>query len=510
MQLNQENLMKTRKSIFVVSCFMPFLLGACGEAGTTSSGIASNPYADRAVDVKLIADSDLTADKNFAIIYGGKIEKLEAATRNYSTFKGWYTKKADIEYLVHDGSKFTAGFDTISNDKYSINQSESKELSVEIYAKYDTENISVRLIANSDISEDKTIEVPYYSNMPTPSAVEKSHNVYVGWHTEYNDAKVVVYKNNSFIKGMEKLSLDNYEINLNKETTLYADFELEKIDVTCHLPNGTSSVVKVPYQSKVERFASSLRVNGFAVSKWSTVENDTSLEHIFTDDVTAPITLYAAEYDKYYVEFVADEDVQFFFALPGSEINVPEVPHISGYRSSGYKDKNGNLVSGKLVVNACATYVATYEIATFSCTKYGQLQNTEIYTPKAYNNTSNYRHWSDTINFGTTYSIKALKSIGYTKFNLRIHLFIHSINDGYQDIFVYSPNRELYHQQYSYGEDAYGEVSFNYSLNFADLDNNSFFEIKYAASGWFNTLFYSNGNHWVLSTNIEVQMTPAK
>ena len=507
--------MKTRKTFLAVFAFIPFLLAGCNvePVGNSTSGNAStssNPYADRAVDVKLVANSDLVADSSLTVLYGEKINSLSAATRNYSTFRGWYTKKTDIEYLVHDGSKFTSGYDVVSTEKYNIQQNESNELFVEVYAKYNTETITVNLIADSDISEDSSVQVEYYSDLPELAVVEKSHNVHVGWHTMYNEGKVVVTNKNGFVSNMRKLSLDNYEINLNKEVNLYADFELEKIDVTCILPDSTSNTIKVPYGDRLERYASTLRYNGYAISKWSTVADDTLFEHVYSSGITNPITLYASEYNKHYVEFVAEDDVKYYFVTPGDTVTVPTVPGKSGYSNSGYLDSNGNRVSGTLEVTASATYTATYSVYTGQITQYGQLKNTEIYTPKEYNNTNNYRHWSDTIEFGQAYSVKELKSLGYTKFNLRIHAYIHSVNDGYQDFFIYSPSRELYHQRYSYGEDAYNEVYFNYSLSFADLDNNTNFQIKYAAGGWFNTLFYSTGNHWILQTYIEVLFTPAK
>lgn len=506
--------MKLKKLLAVVLA-VPFILGGCsGDEGfiSSSTSVAEDwYYQNRAVDVFINADSDITESKTLTLRYGAKLENLGKPERNYSTFKGWFTTRNDVEYLVHDGTNFTEGYDVLTTKNYTITEFQNKELLVSIYAKYTTETIKINLHYDSDVTADTHVDIPYFSYLPELPAGTKTHYLHTNWYTYYNSEKINVGTTTKFAEGMERLSLDSYEINLNKEVNIYAGYDKEMIRVECVLPNNAEVDVFVPYQEMIYHYAKSVTYEGYSISKWSTQPNDTLFEHVYNEPIISSIVLYASEYSKLYYEFVAgDEIVSCGFADQGETVTVPQVPSIAGYSSEGFKDEYGNKVNGTVSINSICTFTATYEYFTGQTTKYGQLNNAHIYTPKAYVNTNNYRNWKDTINFGESYSIKGLKSLGYTGFKLKITTTIHAINDGYQDFFIYSPSKEIYHQGYSLSDDSYLDVSFNYVLNFNDLDNNTYFEVKYAAGGFFNTLFYETGNEWVLMINIAVQINPVK
>ena len=470
-------------------------LSSCAEEGISTS------YKNQAIDVIFDMKSDLSPNKTFVLLYGDKLPLLEAPKKDYSTFLGWYTVKGEEEMYVGNGETYVSGYETISIDKYDINNGV-----IDIYAKFEGEEFSVNFYPDGPNYVDKTYKIKYLDKMPDLTTPSKEDSVFEYWYYLDNEEEIRIGKN-EYEEGKDILSKEAYHINSSKTLDIYAKYSSFIKNVNLVLPDGTTLTVGVPYEEKIDKYVDSITYQDFSITKWSTVENDTNLDYVFDDVVYSDMTLYASEYKYYKIVFKVNGVESTYYKEPGENITPKDIPSKTGYISNGYKDEEGNIVEGTFTVTKPGYYTPSYSLFTGSTSATMFSGSSTIYTPRSANGDPTYRPWSYTFNYSNYYLIDQLKSEGYTAFSLRFNARFNIVHDGYQYFYVYSPTKELSSVKYDYNSGVSVSRTFTATVKFSDLDDD-FLAVKCAASGYV-AIWYSQGNDWNL-TSLTVDCEPIK
>lgn len=487
-----------RKGLLCLT-LVTFILSGCGNAGEKKDEKPSLDGVTCYVD--LVGNSEKFEDKSLNIVYGQPIGTLPIPEKEYATFSGWFTNYHGAEKQVHTGKRYNPGYENLTEDYYDI-----KNRVVTIYANWEVENITVSLIGNSPSFKDQEIVVKYGDTLPNLPIPTKEKYVFSSWYTYVNEEKVVIWNEDHFVTGKNKMIADNYEISGNT-VNLYADYVLETKDVTLILDStGLSQVIKVPLGEYIDEYVKDIRIDGKMVTKWSTVANDTAFEHVFHGPVTENITLYPAENIYYAITLTSSDVVTQLKGIEGEELLLPTPTLDANHAFAGWFNSNNEKFIGTITVEkelnlvAKIVFIGEKQIAVRS----GQFSE-NIYTPSGVNGEPTKRDWEDKVHYNEYYNKADLIAAGYNRFTVSYRCSIKVIDDGYQWVYIYSgaSNNMLYEHQDSFDEGSF-TISFSTSINLNSIGND-YFSIRYAAGGFF--MFGSKGNEWNC-WNVQVTLKP--
>ena len=488
-----------KKLLSLSLTLIALLLSACDNAGEKKDEKQSLDGVTCYVD--LVGNSEKFEDQSLSVEYGKAIGSLPIPEREHATFSGWFTNYHGAEKQVHTGKRYNPGYENLTTDYYEI-----KNRIVTIYANWEVEDITVSLIGNSPSFKDQEIVVKYGDTLPNLPIPTKEKYVFSNWYTYVNEEKVVIWNLDHFVTGKNKLTTDNFEISGNT-VNLYADYVLETKDVTLMLDStGLSRVIKVPLGEYIDNYVKDIRIDGKMVTKWSTIANDTTLEHVFHGPITQDVTLYPAENIYYAINLQAGDVISQLKGLEGEEVLLPNPALQEGYAFVGWFNSNNEKFIGSVVVNQELSLVAKIVfIGEKQFTVRSGSFSENIYTPSGVNGEPTKRDWEDKVYYNEYYNKADLIAAGYTRFNISYRCNIKVIDDGYQWVYIYSgaSGNMLYEHQDSFDEGSF-TISFSTSINLNSIGND-YFSIRYAAAGFF--MFGSKGNEWNC-WNVQVTLKP--
>lgn len=202
---------------------------------------------------------------------------------------------------------------------YSLKEFDPKD-NPKLYAEFKGEEILVRYDFNGG-----TADMPEYSfvcygeQLPELKNPTKDHASFSGWSARGSDGnEFLVHDGIRFVDRKLTLTKGSFYIN-NAEITLKANFEAEKVDVTCvyyksadKYLSGVSEekIVKIPYGTwAYDSYMPTIKSDYGQTQTfvWS-LTNDFEADE-FSDEIYEPITLYAIACETQYKGFFARESL---------------------------------------------------------------------------------------------------------------------------------------------------------------------------------------------------------
>ncbi len=449
-------------------------------------------------------------DKTVSLKYGNTMPQLTQLSKDYSKFLGWYTMYNGKEILVHNGIDFINGYDIFDQEHYSIVNYTTK-----IYAKYLSDAIQVNLISNSNEFDNISRNIKYGESIgELPIPIKKNYE-FIGWYTVKNNQEVLIYNSNGYLSNKNILNTNNYVIS-DSQIEIYAKYQLEQKQVELKLgnsENAKSMMISLNYGENITEYVKDIRIDGKLVTKWSTKINDINFENIYVGPVVEDnIVLYPAE-NIYYLITLDNNPIEYIYAEENEVINLKALTK-DGYEFLGWKSSNGEIFKDSLLVTKELVLSPSFlKVGTQNVTIRNQgYSDPYIYTPKGVDGNPDKRDWEDKVTLSSYFDIQGLKDNGYKGFTITYSCEMKVIDDGYQHIYVYNSSQLsdtylLYEKKYDSSEGT-NTVSFTVEVTFSQLVNN-IISFRYAASGFFNELFYSHGNQWN-NSKVVVSITPYK
>ena len=171
-----------------------------------------------------------------------------------------------------------------------------------------------------------TVKVGEFFSIPYKPV--KDGYEFLGWYDQNEGGEKIC--------NSEGISLSSY--NRTSNMMLYPQFTIKTYVISFVFEDGSIEEVTVSHNSNLSEVAPKGNVPGKAVSKWSTVNNDTELTSVFNGKITSAMTLYAAKYSYLYTvkHFVETNDGKAIketedFVVETIQSVTPNVKEFAGY-----------------------------------------------------------------------------------------------------------------------------------------------------------------------------------
>lgn len=213
------------------------------------------------------------------------------------------------------------------------------------------------------VTGERQMAVSYGSkltNLPTNLTMENKD--FMGWYTQPNRKGIQVADQYGIIPGKDLVNERNFDLsNIDGYIYLYAGFRGEMYDVTFYFGDGIEpEIMQIEHGTLITDVVPETRVNGKAVYKWSTVENDTEKEHIFAGRFTSSQVLYAVEFAPVIdFETYTDNKVTSVVLPAGSTLALPNAVK-EGYKFDGWYLANGQKYETTTMPSESLTVYAKY------------------------------------------------------------------------------------------------------------------------------------------------------
>lgn len=189
------------------------------------------------------------------------------------------------------------------------------------------------------VTGSRQFTVTYGESLPElPVDLTLEHKDFKGWFTEENCGGAQIADEYGLIPIVSVVNESNFDLS-GTGITLYAGFETTMYNVTCHFRYGVDDeVIKVAYDTPVNKIVTETRVDGFAVLNWSKSQGG----DVFRGKITGDTDLYATEYAPV-IDFDANGGaaVEPLIARAGAEITLP-VPQKELCAFLYWQDGRGN------------------------------------------------------------------------------------------------------------------------------------------------------------------------